>query len=108
MNLSAITDDTLSESANDVFGLVDSEESASPSDEDEIDLSTEIEIAESDLSSQFDLHDIDTIVEQQNKIVENTERSADALSGILFCIILALGIWGAFLFGRWIWSLLRC
>lgn len=105
MNLSAITDDTLSESANDVFGLVDSEEAASPSDE--IDLSTEIEIAESDLSSQIDLH-IDTIVEQQNKIVENTERSADALSGILFCIILALGIWGAFLFGRWIWSLLRC
>lgn len=105
MNLSAITDDTLSESANDVFGMVDSEESASPSDE--IDLSTEIEIAESDLSSQLDLH-IDTIVEQQNKIVENTERSADALSGILFCIILALGIWGAFLFGRWIWSLLRC
>lgn len=105
MNLSAITDDTLSESANDVFGLVDSEESASPSDE--IDLSTEIEIAESDLSSQLDLQ-IDTIVEQQNKIVENTERSADALSGILFCIILALGIWGAFLFGRWIWSLLRC
>ena len=85
--------------------MVDSEESASPSDE--IDLSTEIEIAESDLSSQLDLH-IDTIVEQQNKIVENTERSADALSGILFCIILALGIWGAFLFGRWIWSLLRC
>lgn len=105
MNLSAITDDTLSESANDVFGLVDSEEAAAPSDE--IDLSTEIEIAESDLSSQLDLH-IDTIVEQQNKIVENTERSADALSGILFCIILALGIWGAFLFGRWIWSLLRC
>lgn len=103
MNLSAITDDTLSESANDVFGMVDSEESASPSDE--IDLSTEIEIAESDLSSQLDLH---TIVEQQNKIVENTERSADALSGILFCIILALGIWGAVLFGRWIWSLLRC
>lgn len=103
MNLSAITDDTLSESANDVFGMVDSEESASPSDE--IDLSTEIEIAESDLSSQLDLH---TIVEQQNKIVENTERSADALSGILFCIILALGILGAFLFGRWIWSLLRC
>lgn len=83
--------------------MVDSEESASPSDE--IDLSTEIEIAESDLSSQLDLH---TIVEQQNKIVENTERSADALSGILFCIILALGILGAFLFGRWIWSLLRC
>lgn len=105
MNLSAITDDTLSESANDVFGLVDSEESASPTDE--IDLSTEIEIAESDLSSHLDLH-IDTIVEQQNKIVENTERSADALSGILFCIILALGIWGAVLFGRWIWSLLRC
>lgn len=105
MNLSAITDDTLSESANDVFGLLDSEEAAAPSDE--IDLSTEIEIAESDLSSQLDLH-IDTIVEQQNKIVENTERSADALSGIFFCIILALGIWGAFLFGRWIWSLLRC
>lgn len=105
MNISAITDDTLSESANDVFGVVDSEEAAAPSDE--IDLSTEIEIAESDLSSQLDLH-IDTIVEQQNKIVENTERSADALSGILFCIILALGIWGAFLFGRWIWSLLRC
>ena len=103
MNLSAITDDTLFESANDVFGMVDSEEAAAPSDE--IDLSTEIEIAESDLSSQLDLH---TIVEQQNKIVENTERSADALSGILFCIILALGIWGAFLFGRWIWSLLRC
>lgn len=105
MNLSAITDDTLSQSDDYVFGMVDSEESASPSDE--IDLSTEIEIAESDLSSQLDLQ-IDTIVEQQNKIVENTERSADALSGILFCIILALGIWGAFLFGRWIWSLLRC
>ena len=105
MNLSAITDDTLSQSDDYVFGMVDSEESASPSGE--IDLSTEIEIAESDLSSQLDLH-IDTIVEQQNKIVENTERSADALSGILFCIILALGIWGAFLFGRWIWSLLRC
>lgn len=106
MNLSAITDDTLSQSDDYVFGMVDSEEAAAPSDE--IDLSTEIEIAESDLSSQLDLHDIDTIVEQQNKIVENTERSADALSGILFCIILALGIWGAFLFGRWIWSLLRC
>lgn len=106
MNLSAITDDTLSESDDYVFGMVDSEESASPSGE--IDLSTEIEIAESDLSSQLDLHDIDTIVEQQNKIVENTERIADALSGILFCIILAFGIWGAFLFGRWIWFLLRC
>lgn len=105
MNLSAITDDTLSQSDDYVFGMVDSEESAAPSDE--IDISTEIENAESDLSSQLDLH-IDTIVEQQNKIVENTERSADALSGILFCIILALGIWGAFLFGRWIWSLLRC
>lgn len=105
MNLSAITDDTLSQSANDVFGMVDSEEAAAPSDE--IDTGTEIEFAGSDLSSQLDLH-IDTIVEQQNKIVENTERSADALSGILFCIILALGIWGAFLFGRWIWSLLRC
>lgn len=106
MNLSAITDDTLSQSDDYVFGMVDSEESASPSDE--IDTGTEIEFAGSDFSSQLDLHDIDTIVEQQNKIVDNTERSADALSGILFCIILALGIWGAFLFGRWIWSLLRC
>ena len=106
MNLSAITDDTLSQSDDYVFGMVDSEEAAAPSDE--IDTDTEIEFAGSDLSSQLDLHDIDTIVEQQNKIVENTERSADALSGILFCIILALGIWGAVLFGRWIWSLLRC
>lgn len=110
--LTAVTNDSsydsISEILDNEFGGVDSEENSAPTDEitytDDSGIDTNI-TAVTETTSQVDLN---TIVENQEKIIEYADRSLKIQGGILFAIILGLGAWGACLFGKWIWSLIRC
>lgn len=48
------------------------------------------------------------VIDKQNDIYEQSERQTYFLAGILFAIVLAIGSCFAYLFGSWIWSLIRC
>lgn len=110
--LTAVTNDSsydsISEISDNEFCGLDSEENSTPTDgityTDDSGINTDI-TAVTETTSQVDLY---TIAENQKKIIENTDRSLKIQGGILFAIILGLGAWAACLFGKWIWSLIRC
>lgn len=73
----------------------------------EIDVSDISHVSESSFGDSSDISDYSVIIENQKNIIENQHTTNDYLGTILFVLILVVGIYLAYLFGKFVHNLIN-